>query len=301
MKLIKEGIYRINRDIINSVSIKKINKLKKSADEVSRLRSRVLYHSSTNSNPQHMFICFSAKSIVEVSMHTFAESFLINSGVAQYRFYKKNGNTFHDIRMSSASMKGNFYAFIAPHIPHRFFPISDYVLANEVGHSSFLKENTYYGSKQKFEKANNINSEEIASQPIVKSSVTTFIKENSNLYTFYSKTGIAELSFDAVNDLALKVKKSFCLMPNLKMLKNRKSNKQAEKFYVITGNDQIEIYLQNSIIHSIYGDATITVNRSNQQINPSKLFVLGPLKNQKVKIANKKKEIAIIHVTTEKK
>ena len=118
MKSIKNAIYQINRNILNLVNLKNINKLKKSADKVERLRSRVLYHSSTESNPQHMFICFASKSLVEVSLHTFAESFLITSGIAHYRFYSKSGKPFHDIRMSPALMQGSFYAFISPNIPN---------------------------------------------------------------------------------------------------------------------------------------------------------------------------------------
>ena len=47
---------------------------------------------------------------------------------------------------------------------------------------------------------------------------------------------------------------------------------------MITGNDQIEIFYKIQLF-IVNMDATIT-NRSNQQINPSKLFVLGPLKSE---------------------
>ena len=44
-------------------------------------------------------------------------------------------------------------------------------------------------------------------------------------------------------------------------------------------NDQIEIYLQNSIIYSIYGDATITeIDQINKLIHLN--ICIGPLKNQ---------------------
>ena len=67
---------------------------------------------------------------------------------------------------------------------------------------------------------------------------------------FESKSGIAELSFNQINNLALKAKKSFCLMPSYKMLKNKNS----EKFYVINGYGKIKIYLENSILTSIFGN-----------------------------------------------
>ena len=52
MKLIKEEYIELMR--YNKFYIYKINKLK-SADEVSRLEAE-FYHSSTNSNPQSLFV-----------------------------------------------------------------------------------------------------------------------------------------------------------------------------------------------------------------------------------------------------
>ncbi len=298
MKFIKEGIYQINRNIVNSINLKHTHELKKSADKVSRLRSRVLYHSSTKSNPQHMFICFSSESLVEVSMHTFAESFLITNGIAQYRFYSKRGKPIHDIRMSPAFMKGSFYAFISQNVPHRFFPLSKHVLANEVGHSSFSSKNTSFGTKNEYKNANKVESKEIAIQAVIRSNQTYFLKKKSNLYMFESKSGIAELSYGAIENLVLKSKKSFCLIPSPKMLKRKKA---LEKFFIINGLDKIKIYLENSIINCIYGNINIVIGNTKYTTEPLKLFAIGPIKKKTAVIKNLKKDIAIIHVTTEQK
>ena len=61
-----------------------------------------------------MLICFNKDSVVEVSFHRFAESFLILEGIAHYRFYSnKNGTVFHDVRMSPAKLKGIFIHLLA--------------------------------------------------------------------------------------------------------------------------------------------------------------------------------------------
>ena len=119
MKLLKEGIYQLDRNQISHINESDFKNLVESSSKVDRLRSRVLYHTSPNSEPQHMLMCFDSKSIVEVSFHTFGESFLILSGVAQYRFYStKDGSVINDVRMSPASMKGIFYTYISPNVAH---------------------------------------------------------------------------------------------------------------------------------------------------------------------------------------
>ena len=202
MKLLKEGIYQLDRSLISQISINNIKNLEESASKVDRLRSRILYHSSSKSEPQHMLICFDSKSIVEVSFHTFAESFMILSGVAQYRFYSiKDGSVVYDIRMSPASKKGIFYTYISPNIPHRFFPLTKHVVANEVGYSFFSPEQTSFGEGTLFDVSNKVKSEEIATQPLIRNSDTKFNKISSDEYTFYSKIGVAEISYESILDL----------------------------------------------------------------------------------------------------
>ena len=57
MKLLKEGIYQLDRNKVTSIDENLIKNLEKSASSVDRLRSRVLYHASSSSEPQHMLIC----------------------------------------------------------------------------------------------------------------------------------------------------------------------------------------------------------------------------------------------------
>jgi len=72
MKKIKDGIYKTNRNKVGFIDKRFIKSLEKDASTVASLRSRILYHSSTDSSPQQMLICFDRNSTVPVSMHTFS-------------------------------------------------------------------------------------------------------------------------------------------------------------------------------------------------------------------------------------
>ena len=124
MKIISKGIFKLDKNKVNLIKVSDYKQLIKEANSHPRLRSRILYHESSESLPQHMLICFNKDSVVEVSFHRFAESFLILEGIAHYRFYSnKNGKVIHDVRMSPAKLKGIFYTFISPYVAHRFFRI----------------------------------------------------------------------------------------------------------------------------------------------------------------------------------
>ncbi|MDB9979999.1 WbuC family cupin fold metalloprotein [Candidatus Pelagibacter sp.] len=301
MKLLKKGIYQLDRNQVSMINEKDVKNLKKSATEVDRLRSRVLYHSSSNSEPQHMLICFEAKSIVEVSFHTFAESFLIINGVAQYRFYStEDGSVINDIRMSPASMKGIFYTYISPNIAHRFFPLTKHVVANEVGYSSFSSENTLYGEGNLYDASNKVKSEELATEPLIRNSNTNFTKIQSDQYTFDSNSGIAEISYESVLNLVKKEKKAFSLMPSKTLTAFKKHDFVLEKLYIIPNNCILEITLEDSIIHNIFGCVNIITKDFNKNLDVSNKFVIGPIKSSKAVIQNINSEFSIIHVVTER-
>ena len=69
MKKIKEGIYKTDRKKISFLDKNFISKLQKDASSVSSLRSRILYHSSTESSPQQMFICFDRFNTQSLCIH----------------------------------------------------------------------------------------------------------------------------------------------------------------------------------------------------------------------------------------
>ena len=301
MKLLKEGIYQLDRNKVTSIDENLIKNLEKSASSVDRLRSRVLYHASSSSEPQHMLICFESKSIVEVSFHTFAESFIILNGVAQYRFYStEDSSVIHDVRMSPASMKGIFYTFIAPKVAHRFFPLTKHVIANEVGYSPFSPEKTFYGEGNLYEASNRVQSNELANEPLVRNINTIITKVSSDQYNFDSAIGVAELSYEMILDLVKKENKPFSIMPSKKMTEFKKHDFILEQFFVIPNNCELKLKLKDSIINNIYGSAKIISKDLNKDLDALNNFVIGPIKNRDVIVKNINSEFSIIHVVTEK-
>lgn len=301
MKLLKEGIYQLDRSKVSSINEKDIKNLEESATKVDRLRSRVLYHTSPQSEPQHMLICFEAKSVVEVSFHSFAESFLIINGVAQYRFYSsKDGTVINDVRMSPASMKGIFYTYISPNVAHRFFPLTKHVVANEVGYSSFSPDKTFYGEGNLYDASNKVKSEELATQPLIRNSDTNLIKISNEKYTFDSQIGVAEISYEMIENLVRDSKNPFSILPSKKMTAFKKHDFDLEKLFVIPKNHKLELNLENSIIHNIYGSINIISKNINKNLDTKENFVLGPIKSSRIIIQNIKSEFSIIHVVTER-
>lgn len=302
MKIIKEGIFKLDRNKINEINSSVIKDLKTSSKNNPRNRSRILYHASENSNPQNMFICFEKNSIVEVSLHTFAESFLITSGIAQYRFYSKDGNeVIHDVRMSPANLCGTFYTFIYPETPHRFFPITDYVTALEVGHSKFSSENTSFGNKNEYKNANLLTMKEIAEQPLMKK-IKTFIKKiEKDKFKFGSLNGVAELSFNKIMNICEDQKTSFVLIPE-KLINNEinvKLDEIVEFFIIVQDSDTFKFKSSNSILSCIFGETEIISSEYKNKLSPNSTISLGPLKNKEYTITNSSSRISILHVANE--
>ena len=300
MKKIKEGIYKTNRKKISFLDKNFISILQKDASSLSSLRSRILYHSSTESSPQQMFICFDRDSTVPVSMHTFSESFLIINGVAHYRFYKKTGEVFHDIRLSPAHLNGTFYVFIKKEIPHRFFSLSKYTLANEVGHSYFSPKFTKYGSSSAYKKANRINLSDLNKEFIYRNSKTIFKKFSNNYYKMNSHTGIIELSYKDILLLINNNKNPFFLFPDVgAKLKKKQINNLLEKIYVMQPKKTSKLVLKNSYLSIIKGAAEIKFGNKKIVLDENKKFVLGPIINDSIIIKNFLKN-SIFHISNEK-
>ncbi len=300
MKKIKEGIYKTNREKISFLDKRFISTLQHDASSVSSLRSRILYHSSTETTPQQMFICFDRNSTVPVSMHSFSESFLIIDGVAHYRFYKKSGEVFHDVRLSPANLNGTFYVFIKKTIPHRFFSLSKYSVANEIGHSHFSPKFTKYGNTIAYRKANKLNLAQLNKEILFRNSKTTFKKIFNNCFLMFSKSGIIELSYNDILFLIKTNKKPFFIFPDTgKSIKKNQVSELLEKIYVIQPKKTSKLVLKNSYISIIKGAAEIKFNKKKILLNEKNKFVLGPIKNDTVYFKNLEKN-SIFHISNEK-
>lgn len=300
MKTISKGIFKLDKNKVNLIKISDYKKLIKEANSHPRLRSRILYHESSESLPQHMLICFNKDSVVEVSFHRFAESFLILEGIAHYRFYSnKNGRVIHDVRMSPAKLKGIFYTFISPYTAHRFFPLSTNIIANEIGYSKFSPKNTFYGTGKTFRVANNLKNAQIGNEILVRSNNTKFKDKKDDEIIFRSKSGVAEISYDDVEELIKLKKKPFFLIPSYEGQKKEIYNKSPEKILVLQKNQKKKFFCENSIITIIHGESILEYGDKKINLNESKI-VIGPFKNLKISIKNNKSQVLILHIANEK-
>ena len=247
-----------------------------------------------------MLICFNKVSVVEVSFHRFAESFLILDGIAHYRFYSnKTGKVVHDVRMSPAKLKGIFFTFISPYIAHRFFPLSKNIIANEIGYSNFSPNNTFYGTGKTFKVANNLKNAQIGNEILVRSNCTKFKNKKKDVIIFESQSGIAEISYDDIEDLLKLYKHPFLLIPYYKGQKKEVYKYPLEKIVVLQKNKKKKIFCENSIITSILGESIVEIGNKKVFLNESKI-VVGPLKNVKIFIKNNKSQVSILHIANEK-
>lgn len=302
MKLLKEGIYQATRKKPTVINKNIINNLKKSASKVDRFRSRILYHSSSNSNPQHMFICFDNRTLVPVAFHTFSESFLMIEGIAHYKFYDKKGNVSHDIRISPASLGGIFYVFISPQIPHRFFALTKHVLASEICHSHFSPEFTQFGKGKIFSKADKLTSAQMAKQLLVKNSNTRIKMKKKGYYSVESSSGVAELSSVEVLNILKKNTNPVCFYPSNKMIgvKNSKAE-MVEQIWAIQPKKKLQLLMKNTMMHIINGEAKIKLNNKNIILGIKKNLALGPINKSKITVENISEQPLLFHIKNEKK
>ncbi len=302
MKLLKEGIYQATRKKPTIINKNIFDNLKKSASKVDRFRSRILYHSSLSSNPQHMFICFDNRSLVPVSFHSFSESFLIIEGIAHYKFYDMKGHVSHDIRLSPASLSGIFYVFISPQIPHRFFALTKHVLANEVGHSHFSPEFTQYGRGGIFSKADKLTSAQMAKQLLVKNSNTKIKIKKKGYYSLESSSGVVELSSVEVLSILKKNTTPICFYPSSKMIGVKNSKEEmVEQIWAIQPKKKIKLLMKNTMIHIINGKSKIKLGNKNIILDIKKNFAFGPINKSKIIVENISDEPLLFHITNEKK
>ena len=302
MKFIKDGIFQSERSKLKLNSNAIINDLKKSASRVERLRSRILYHTNLKSYPQHMFLCFDRKSKVPVSFHTFAESFTITEGVAHYRFYNSKGQPKHDIRLSPAYMNGTFYVLISPKTPHRFFSISKHVTANEIGFSHYSSEFTSYGKGNVFKKADKLTLKQLIQKPLIIKNDTKISKIKKNCFKISSKSGVAQLSFEIINDLLHKCNEPFYIYPCEKITKLRnKLIKTTEQIIVIPPKQKMSLKLSDGVIHLLKGSMNILCEKKIFRLNLKKNFSIGSFKNKSLDIKNNNSKVAIFHLVNESK
>lgn len=297
MKLLKEGIYQATTKKPNFINKNISNILKKSASKVDRFRSRILYHSSLSSNPQHMLICFDNRSLVPVAFHSFSESFLLIEGVAHYKFYDRKGNVSHDIRLSPASLGGIFYVFISPQIPHRFFALTKHVLASEICHSHFSPELTQFGKGKLFSKADKLTSAQMAKQLLLKNSNTKIKKKKKGYYSVESSSGVAELSSVEVLSILKKNTCPVCFYPRSKMIgvKNKKE-KMAEQIWAVQPKKKLQLLIKNTMIHIINGEAKIKLDNKNIILGIKKNFALGPINKSKIIVENISDQPLLFHI-----
>lgn len=302
MKLLKEGIYQATRKKPTVINKNISNILKKSASKVDRFRSRILYHSSPNSNPQHMFICFDNRTLVPVAFHSFSESFLMIEGIAHYKFYDKKGNVSHDVRITPASLGGIFYVFISPQIPHRFFALTKHVLASEICHSHFSPEFTQFGKGKIFSKADKLASAQIAKQLLVKNSNTKIKMKKKGYYSVESSSGIVELSSVEVLNILKKNTNPVCFYPSNKMIGVKNSKEEmVEQIWAIQPKKKLQLLMKNTMMHIINGEAKIKLYNKNIILGVKKNYALGPINKSKITVENISDQPLLFHIKNEKK
>jgi cupin fold WbuC family metalloprotein len=296
---IKKSIYRTKNSDLSELIGSDITVLKNDSVQNERFRSRVLYHQDEESNPQHMLICFNKDSEVFVSTHNFAESFLILSGIAQYRFYDESGVAKHDIRMSSAELEGTFYTFIGPNKAHRFFPLSDYVVANEVGHSQFSSDNTNYGKNTQYENANEHTASQLAIEPLIKNIKTEFLLEKKTRIRFKSAKGVAEISYQDILSLIEYSGSSITIEPDLTLLGDScKSAEPIEQLIVVLPGESITLRCNQCRLHALKGEVQIE-SESKQlisKLDTAQVFTLL-LRAPEFTIKNQSNNLSLLHAT----
>lgn len=301
MKKIKKGIYSFNKKKDYLINKKVLNILEKDASKIDRYRSRILYHENAETNPQHMLICFDDRSIVPVSFHKFAESFSIIKGIAHYRFYDLKGNVKHDIRLAPAYLDGNFYVAIAPLTPHRFFSITKYVLANEIGFTHFSAELTKFGKGKQFFKANKERTKQMLLTPLVIGSQTKFKFLRKNHFSFGSNDGIAQLSTADVVEKLKFSENAVSFLVDEKIVGKKYKKEIPEIIWAIKPGKKINLKLknQNSIIHIMSGIGELSLKDKRIVLDINKNFVLNTHDNKFIHIKNISENNLILHISNE--
>ena len=95
------------------------------------------------------------------------------------------------------------------------------IIANEIGYSKFSPDNTFYGTGKTFRVANNLKNSQIGNEILVRSNYTKFKDKKDDEIVFRSKSGVAEISYDDVEELIKLKKKPFFLIPSYKGQKKR--------------------------------------------------------------------------------
>lgn len=301
MKKLKKGIYNFNKKKDYLINKKVLNILEKDASKIDRYRSRILYHENSESNPQHMLICFDDRSIVPVSFHKFAESFSIIKGIAHYKFYDLKGNVKHDIRLAPPYLDGNFYVAIAPLTPHRFFSITKYVLANEIGFTHFSTELTKFGKGKQFFKANKETTKQMLSKPLVIGSHTKFNFLRKNYFSFGSNDGIAQLSTADVVEKIKSSENAVSFVVDEKIVGKKYKKEIPEIIWAIKPGKKINLKLkhQNSIIHIMNGIGELRLKDKRVVLDINKNFVLNTHDNKFIHIKNISENNLILHISNE--
>ncbi|CAE19690.1 conserved hypothetical [Prochlorococcus marinus subsp. pastoris str. CCMP1986] len=298
-ELLSLGIYKKSGEI--SVEKNFIKQLYKDADAHPRNRSRILIHKDSESIPQEMLIAFTSKSIVEVSTHTFPESFTVLDGVAKYIFYEESGELIGDILLSPYENEGTFYCFIPKSTFHRFIPYTENSLAHEVGFSNFDKEfTTLYLDKQFKDISRKTNKEySIVPRKIINNKLNFKEKEFNEYTQIEISGGIISISHENVQEF-MSIKK-----PVLLKIKDQIPAFINENILIIQTNKEFiidtEINLQT--ISLITGSITLILS-NNQSINLKKgnsIFYTCANEIKICKIINSNNQLAIVKFTSHTK
>ena len=87
------------------------------------------------------------------------------------------------------------------------FFLSTNIIANEIGYSKFSSKNTFMEQVKLLKLLNNLKNSQIGNEILVRSNNTKFKDEKNDIITFKSQSGIAELSYNDVEEL-IKLKKN---------------------------------------------------------------------------------------------
>jgi cupin fold WbuC family metalloprotein len=295
VKPINDTIFKVERNFSPVLdSDRKV--LIEAAKNTDRYRSRILYHPSEDSVPQHMLICFDKRSVVEVSTHKYPESFTLIEGVAQYRFYDKAGIVETDVRMSPAHVGGVFFVHIDAEVPHRFFAFTDGVIANEVGYSSFAPENTKFGTDGGFSIANDDSMAHVAEQRLTINNQTVFEEIDDQNIGFSSNSGVSQISkHDLISFLDSKQRSmAFRWAEKVDGL-----NKELEALVAFLPGESFSWSGKNISVHLLDGEGlTVSSAQGSQMstLSQKKQFaVIGCGEN--VTMSNNSSQIVIVHLT----
>ena len=220
-------------------------------------RSRILFHESLTAEQQRMLIAFDSTSTVPLVTHTFNESFICVDGAGRYIVMNDANNKRVDYIISDYKSDQLFYCAIKKTLRHRFTPLTSRILAFEIAHAAFDKENTKISDESSH--IQDLSNDELAVLPINRPSDFSFKRISNDAYSIahldvphLSRLHIADLfssSFPVVVE-ALKESshESTLLEMFLLMVENQTYEIKNKSLFVISGSVQLDTGSEKEVI-----------------------------------------------------